>query len=239
MHSNDEFNSICTWLHQILRKSKSTDCNISSAENRGAIEQGYMSGNSSKSQRHKWITHKRLQRQLVVNYQRLLTSFHAVKYHIDSSRVKEKDIRMKSEQLILFVYFRSKSGQIDVHHHVCTRFKCTKIIVSLQIICVHTFSTQTCMRNACAFVYKVHASNKLCSTMFTYSSSWCYINLALRPLHVRACVQVLLVQCLCHDKDARLIRRKLDICVWFSLSIALCTDAKTRRLALRCPRSIY
>lgn len=137
-----------------------------------------------------------------------------------------------SEQLILFVYLSSKSGQIVVHHHVCARFKCKNYCVAPNNLRSHFLHPNMHAKR------KVHAFNKLSSTMFTNSSSWCYINLAHRPSHVCACVQVLLV-CLCHDRDARLTRRRLDICVWFSLSIALCTDVKTRRSAWRCPRSIY
>lgn len=110
-----------------------------------------------------------------------------------------------------------------------------KIIVSLQIICVHTFSIQTCMQNAKC----MHSINLAQPCLQIHRRGVTLI----QHIGRRTCVHV--YKCCWYVYVMIEMRVSLDdgsifhICVWFSLSIALCTDVKTRRSAWRCPRSIY
>lgn len=82
------------------------------------------------------------------------------------------------------------------------------------------FLHQTSMHTANA----QNAFNKLSSTMFTHSSSWCYINLA----HHQPALRVDRWMCASHDKDARKSEHPMFVYM-FSLSTDLWTVANTYR----------
>lgn len=133
---------------------------------------------------------------------RLLTSFNFF-FHFSYFLKLNKCMTNCSLSLILYVFFSSKSGQ-SMHHRIMYAHE---TIVSLQIICANTFSTET---TCTSYTQKLHSTNL---TIFTYSSSHRGVTLIQHTIHY-VYVRVM-CQCFRLDKDARKGENPMFVCFHF------------------------